>query len=76
MFVDDLLEGIDRRFPPLPRELKFIDYITGRQVWMPECVIDNLDVGWIKECLEGFSPEFRAFVLKAAEMICEVGKEE
>ena len=74
MFVDDLLEGIDRRFPPPPRELKFFDYTIMRQVWMDECVIDNLDVGWIKECLEGFSPEFRAFVLKAAEMICEAGE--
>ena len=74
MFVDDLLEVIDRRFPPPPRELHFLDHSTGRQVWMPECVIDNLDVGWIKECLENLSPEFRAFILKAAEMICEAAE--
>ena len=76
MFVDGLLEGIDRRFPMPPRELQFIDCTTGRQrqVRMDECVIDNLDVGWIKECLEELSPEFRAFVLKAAEMICEAGE--
>ena len=74
MFVDDLLEGIDRRFPIPPREVKFFDYTTMRQWEMPECVFDNLDVGWIKECLEGFPPEFRAFVLKAAGMICEAGE--
>ena len=73
MFVDDLLEVIDRRFPPPPRELRCIDCTTKRQVWMDECVFDNLDVGWIKECLEKLSPEYQAFVLKAAEMICEAG---
>jgi len=71
MFVDDLLEGIDKRFPPPPRELEFFDYTIMRQVSMPEHVIDNLDVGWIKECLAELSPEFQAFALKAAEMICE-----
>ena len=76
MFVDYLREVIDKNFPPPPRELQFFDCTTGRQrqVRMPECVIDNLDVGFIKECLEELSPEFRAFVLKAAEMICEAGE--
>ncbi len=73
MFVDYLLER--PTVPPLPRELQFLDHSTGRRVWMPECVFDNLDVGWIKECLENLSPEFRAFALKAAKMICEAGGE-
>ena len=73
MFVDDLLEVIDRRFPPPPRELKFFDYTTKHHVWINELTIINADVGAIKDCLEDFSPEFRAFVLKAAEMICEAG---
>ena len=77
MFVDNLIEGIllDRRLPPPPHELQFFDYTIMRQVWLYEHVIDNRDVGRIKECLENLSPEFRAFVFKAAKMIYEAGNE-
>ncbi len=77
MWVHDLIEFFEKNCPPVPKhELHFLDHSTGRQAWMNEHVIDNMDVGAIKDCLENLSPEFRAFILKSAEMICEAGNDE
>ena len=45
-----------------------------RQVWIDASVFNNKDAGILKEQLANLTPEFRAFVLKAAKMICEAGE--
>ena len=75
MWIGDLLEFMDKNLPPSPKyELHFLDHGTGRQAWMNELALADADVGAIGDCLENLSPEFRAFILKAAEMICEAGE--
>ena len=75
MWIGDLLEFMDKNLPPSPKyELHFLDHSTGRQAWMNELALADADVGAIGDCLENLSPEFQAFILKAAEMICEAAE--
>lgn len=75
MWLLDLIEFFEKNCPPEPKhELHFLDHSTGRQAWMNEYCIRDEDVGAIEGCLESLSPEFGAFILKAAEMICEAAE--
>ena len=55
-------------------EVRFVDYSILRQKWIGYLVFANGDVGYLRDQLEILEPEFRAFVLKAAKLICEAGE--
>ena len=75
MWVHDLIEFLEKNCPPSPKyELHFLDHSTGRQAWMSELIIANLDVGAIEDSLDELAPEFRAFILASARLICEAGE--
>ena len=58
-------------------EVKWMNYEPPmRQIWIDASVFNNKDVGFIKDMLLKQSPEFRAFILESARLICEAGKEE
>ena len=56
-------------------EVKWMDYEPPmRQIWIDVSVFNNKDVGFLKDLLLRQSPEFRAFILESAQMICEAGE--
>ncbi len=57
-------------------EVQFLDYTIMRQMYIASPSITHKDVAFLRERLDVLTPEFRAFVLKAAEMICEAGEAE
>jgi hypothetical protein len=74
MIDDDLHFAYYEHFLPAANyQIKFTDEDKGRAVWINSYIFAHADTEYLKECLAGLTPEFRAFILKAAEMICEAG---
>ena len=56
-------------------EVKWTDYEPPMQrVWIDASMFHSKDVGFIKDLLLKQPPEFRAFVLESARLICEAGE--
>ena len=72
MWLDDMFEFFEANLPPDPKYvLQFLDHSTGRLAKMRGSCTRDENMGEIKDGLEKLTPEFRAFILKAAGMICE-----
>ena len=75
VWLDDMIAFFAENLPPDPKHvLQFLDHSTGRLVKMRGRCTRDEGMEEIKDCLEMLTPEFRAFILKAAGMICEAGE--
>ena len=56
-------------------EVKWTDYESPmRQIYIDASVFNNKDVGFVRELLLKQSPEFQAFILASARLICEASE--
>ena len=55
-------------------EVCFKDFERMRQICISHHVINNKDVGFVRDMLLNQPPEFRAFILASAKLICEAGE--
>ena len=57
-------------------EIRFFDFECKREWRVFGSAVWNADVGFVKDIVRSFSPEFRNFVLEAARLIIEAGEGE
>ncbi len=75
MIEDELNFAYYETFLPTGNyQVKFTDHDNGRAAWVSDYTFAHEDMEHLKEILEYMTPEFRAFILKVSEMICEAGE--
>ncbi len=69
-----LARGIQSSDSPRAYTITFLDNERMHQTWVSQYVISNMDVKFLEDMLANQPPEFRTFILDAAELICEAGR--